>query len=133
MKAGDKVRLKSGGPEMVVRRVVSGVCSVEWPSDDKDGDGDHYGTIKISSLELIDEPKLEDFVGTDGKEDIGDRFYTKSISNDELEECIKVITRFGDFVNLLKDDLPDGRYKSLVLTHLEIAAMFSSKSITHEG
>lgn len=36
---------------------------------------------------------------------------------------------FTDLNMILEDILPEGRYKSLVITHLEIAAMFANKAV----
>lgn len=47
----------------------------------------------------------------------------------QLAGHTEVREAFTDLNMILEDVLPEGRYKSLVITHLEIAAMFANKAV----
>lgn len=60
--------------------------------------------------------------------------YDSVIPTEEGKLLIEQIRRdFKGFDAILEKALPNGRLKSLALTHLENAAMWSIKSISHEG
>lgn len=49
----------------------------------------------------------------------------------DFSTFVDVGGKFNDLAAYMSVTLPDGRYKSLVLTCLEQAAMWASKSFTH--
>lgn len=50
----------------------------------------------------------------------------------QLQTIADIRTIITEATFLLDSKVPEGRYKSLMLTHLETAAMFAVKAITHE-
>jgi hypothetical protein len=61
-----------------------------------------------------------------------EKFFPKPPLEYEQNEAVsKIYEDFADLAFRCEQTLPDGRYKSLVLTHLEIAAAFATKAFTH--
>ncbi len=61
-----------------------------------------------------------------------EKFAPNNIKAQHLEAFDKQKKLFVSFVSELELLLLDGRYKAIVLTKLEEAAMFATKSFTHE-
>lgn len=59
-------------------------------------------------------------------------FYSKQMNDNQLVIAEMVRDRFAGLAQMLEASLYQGRYKSIVMTKLEEAAMFATKSITHE-
>jgi len=59
-------------------------------------------------------------------------FQPKEISDSDKPVLRDVRTAFETLANALQESLPDGRYKSIVRTKLEEAAMFATKSFSHK-
>ncbi|QPX71451.1 hypothetical protein SscP1EGY_54 [Streptomyces phage SscP1EGY] len=68
-----------------------------------------------------------------GVEEIENRFgfHKATIEGDDATKPKHADIRaaFKDFAEYLDDVLPDGRYKSLAFTELEVASMWSHKSV----
>lgn len=60
-----------------------------------------------------------------------EKFFSKLVDSDYSETIATTKAGFGTLALDLETKLPNGRYKSLVLTKLEEAAMFATKAITH--
>ena len=59
-------------------------------------------------------------------------FYPQGVSEEDKIALEAVRKAFRDAAVALQNEHPAGRYKSLVLTKLEEAAMFATKSFTHK-
>jgi hypothetical protein len=52
-----------------------------------------------------------------------------SIEEENIEKVREILSKVAEF---MEENLKDGRYKSLVRTHLELVGMYATKSFTHE-
>lgn len=59
-------------------------------------------------------------------------FRSQVLTKEELEKLNLIRDGFAKLANHLQNELPDGRYKSIVRTKLEEAAMFATKSFSHK-
>lgn len=60
-----------------------------------------------------------------------ERFFSKEVSGNGNDFLIATREHFSELADKLETMLPEGRYKALVLTKLEEAAMFASKAFSH--
>lgn len=61
-----------------------------------------------------------------------DAFYSKTMNAEQRKLAEEFRDSFANLALQLSIGLPKGRYQSIVMTKLEEAAMFATKSITHE-
>lgn len=57
----------------------------------------------------------------------------RKLDDREREKVEHVNDNFVSFLAFINDSLPQGRYKSMVVTKIEEASMLASKAITHTG
>lgn len=62
-----------------------------------------------------------------------EKFQSKAVSEEAYKTLDTVRISFGNIAEHLQGLLPDGRYKALVLTQLESAAMFATKCFSHNN
>lgn len=58
-------------------------------------------------------------------------FFPQGIAEGDKFPLENVRTTFAKAYDVIDESLPDGRYKSMVKTKLEEAALFATKSFTH--
>jgi len=61
------------------------------------------------------------------------KFYPQGIKDQDTQLVAGVRDAFAALAVALEQNLPEGRYKSMVLTHLEVAAAMATKSFTHNN
>ena len=60
-------------------------------------------------------------------------FRPKAIKEHDKENLENVRLAWEEVAFILEDKVPNGRYKSIMITHLEIAAAMSTKAFSHES
>lgn len=61
-----------------------------------------------------------------------EKFYSKTMSYEQTQKAKELRRLFHDTALEIMEALPEGRYRNVVLNSLETAAMYATKSITHE-
>jgi protein gp37 len=59
-------------------------------------------------------------------------FFSQHMSDEDIVLSNVHRDLFSDLWKVLRNDLPDGRYKSMVKTELEMAAMLATKALSHK-
>lgn len=58
-------------------------------------------------------------------------FFPKNVKGEDVGKLTDVRNAFAECAAKLEHSLPEGRYKAMVKTKLEEAAMLSTKAFTH--
>lgn len=59
-------------------------------------------------------------------------FDHKKCTDEQLDQMERMREEYKRVMHML-ERLPDGRYKALAMTHLEMSAAWANKAVTHES